>query len=132
MTTRYLLDTDWIIQYLHGQPDVVRRVDELRGEGVGLAVVSLAEVYEGVYSSRNPQESERQLIEFLRGFPVLSIDPEACKLFGRERGRLRAARQMIGDFDLLIGAVALQHNLTLMTNNRRHFQMVEGLQLESI
>ena len=132
MTTRYFLDTDWIIQYLHGHPEVVRRVDELRGEGVGLAVVSLAEVYEGVYYSRNPQESERQFIEFLRGFPVLNIDPETYKLFGRERGRLRTARRMIGDFDLLIGAAALQHNLALMTNNRRHFEMVEGLRLESL
>jgi tRNA(fMet)-specific endonuclease VapC len=132
MTTRYLLDTDWIIQYFHGHPEVIRRVDELRGEGVGLAVVSLAEVYEGVYYSRYPQETERQLIEFLRGFPVLNIDLETCKLFGRERGRLRAARQMIGDFDLLIGAIALQHQMTLLSNNRRHFETIEGLQLESV
>lgn len=132
MTARYLLDTDWIIQYLHGHPEVVRRVDELRGEGVGLAIVSLAEVYEGVYFSQNPQDSERQLIEFLRGFPVFNIDPESCKLFGRERGRLRAARRMIGDFDLLIGAIALHHNLTLLSNNRRHFELIEGLRLESV
>ncbi len=132
MTTRYLLDTDWIIEYLRGRPQVVRRVDDARSEGVALPIVSLAEVYEGVSSSRNPEEAERQLLEFLRGFPLLNIDPETCKLFGRERGRLRAAGRLIGDFDLLIGAIALQHNLTLMTNNRRHFEMVGGLQLESL
>jgi len=38
---------------------------------------------------------------------------------------------MIGDFDLLIGATALQHNLTLLTNNRRHFELIEGLSLQS-
>ena len=132
MTTRYLLDTDWIIEYLRGRQPVVRRVDELRGEGVALSMVSLAEIYESVSSSRNPQDAERQLLEFLRGFPVLNIDPATCKLFGRERSRLRAIGRLIGDFDLLIGAIALQHGLILMTNNRRHFEMVGGLQLESL
>jgi len=28
---------------------------------------------------------------------------------------------MIGNFDLLIGATAVHHNLTLLTNNRSHF-----------
>jgi len=129
---RYLIDTDWTIHYLNGQPDVVRRVDELREEGVGLSVVSLAELYEGVYYSRDPQESERQLDALLRGIGVLGIDVETCKLFGKERGRLRAAGKTAGDLDLLIGVAALRHNLTLLTNNRRHFEMIQDLQLESL
>jgi predicted nucleic acid-binding protein len=32
----------------------------------------------------------------------------------------------LADFDLLIGATALQHDLTLLTNSRRHFELVEG------
>ena len=39
---------------------------------------------------------------------------------------------MIGDCDLLIGATALRHNLTLLTNNRRHFERIEGLRMESV
>jgi predicted nucleic acid-binding protein len=34
---------------------------------------------------------------------------------------------MIDDFDLLIGATALHHHLTLLTNHRRHFELIEGL-----
>ena len=37
----------------------------------------------------------------------------------------------IADFDLLIGVTALQHDLTLLTNNRRHFELVGGLRIES-
>jgi hypothetical protein len=54
------------------------------------------------------------------------------RIFGRERGRLRAAGLTIGDFDLLIAATALQYDLTLLTNNRRHFERVEGLRIESV
>jgi predicted nucleic acid-binding protein len=38
---------------------------------------------------------------------------------------------MIGDLDLLIAATALRHELILLTNNRRHFERVRGLQIES-
>ena len=63
---------------------------------------------------------------------VIGIDEESCRLFGKERGRLRAERKMISDFDLLIGVTARQHGLTLLTNNRRHFENIQGLRIESL
>jgi len=63
---------------------------------------------------------------------VIGIDEDACKIFGRERGRLRRAGQLIGDFDLLIAATGLHYGLTVLTNNRTHFERVEGLHIESI
>lgn len=69
---------------------------------------------------------------FLEGVAVLGIDDPICRLFAHERGRLRKARKIIGDCDLLIGATALRHNLTVLTNNRRHFERILGLVLESV
>ena len=60
------------------------------------------------------------------------MDEATAKIFGRERGRLRAAGMMIGDMDLLIAATALQYDLTLLTNNRSHFDRIEGLRIESL
>ena len=37
-----------------------------------------------------------------------------------------------GDMDLFIAATSLQYNLTLLSNNRRHFELVEGLEIISI
>ena len=37
----------------------------------------------------------------------------------------------VGDFDLLIGATGLRYGLTVLTNNRRHFELIEGLTIES-
>jgi tRNA(fMet)-specific endonuclease VapC len=106
-------------------------LDALKEEGLGLSVVSLAELYEGVYYSTDPGRSERGLTDFLRAVSLIGVDVDTCRLFGRERGRLRRQKRPIADFDLLIGATALQHDLTLLTNNRRHFEFVEGLRLES-
>ena len=132
MTMRYLLDTDWVIHYLNGRDDIVRRLDALQREGLGVSVISLAELYEGIYSSTDPDGNEQDLHDFLRGVSILGIDEEICKIFGRERGRLRKAGQLIGDFDLLIAATGLHYRLTVLTNNRQHVERVEGLHIESI
>ena len=97
-----------------------------------MSVVSLAELYEGVYYSRNPEDSEGRLNDFLSGVVLMGIDEEICKIFGKERGRLRKTKKVVGDFDLLIGATALHHNLKVLTNNRRHFELIEGLTIESV
>jgi predicted nucleic acid-binding protein len=63
---------------------------------------------------------------------ILVIDEETSRLFGKERGRLRAESKRVSDFDLMIGVTARQHGLTLLTNNRKHFEDTGGLQVESL
>ena len=70
--------------------------------------------------------------EFLHGVTLVSLDEETAKLFGRQRGKLRADGLLIGDSDIWIAATALQYNLALLTNNRRHFECVEGLRIKSV
>jgi tRNA(fMet)-specific endonuclease VapC len=132
MTIQYLIDTDWVIHYLSGRSDVVNRLHTLRPNGLGLSVVALAELYEGVFYSRDPDKDGQGLSDFLRGVTVLGIDEETARIFGRERGRLRRAGAIIGDMDLMIAATALQYDLTLLTNNRRHFDRINGLRIESL
>ena len=132
MTLSYLVDTDWAVHWLHSNERIRRRMEELRGQGLALSAVSLAELWEGVHYSRDPLQSEHGLNDFLRRVSFVSIDEETCKLFGKERGRLRAAGKHLADFDLIIGVTARQHELTLLTNNRRHFENIEGLRIESV
>ena len=129
----YLIDTDWVIDHLNHIERVTRRLEELAPAGLALSIISLAELYEGVYYSRDPVESEAALQRFLNPeLTILGMDEETCKIFGKERGRLRVAGLMIGDCDLMIGATALRYNLTLLTNNRRHFERIDGLRMESL
>lgn len=129
---KYLVDTDWVIQYTHRIEHVVRKLDELLPEGIGISIVSLAELYEGVFNSINSPKEEIELMEFLGKVEVITLDLEICRIFGRERGRLRSAGNRIGDLDLLIGSTAIRHNLTLLTNNRRHFERIQGLNIISV
>ena len=129
---RYLLDTDWVIHALHGVAPITARVEQLAPHGLGLSIVSMAELYQGVFYSTNPSGNERSLQDFLSGVDVVSLDDEICRLFAMERGRLRAEGISIGDFDILIGATAIRYDLTLLTNNRRHFTRLRGLNIISV
>jgi len=126
-----LLDTDWAISYLNRVPRTVSRMDELRPEGISISIVSVAELYEGVLNSNNPVHNENLMTDFLGRYPVISLDVPICRIFGVERARLRATGTLIPDMDLLIGATALHHDLTLLSNNRRHFERLQGLRIIS-
>ena len=82
----------------------------------------MGELYEGVYRASDPSGSESTLRLILSEIDVVQIDDEVCRIFGQQRGRLRATNPHIGDTDIWIGATAMRHDLTLLTNNRRHFK----------
>ena len=126
---KYLIDTDWVVNHLRGVERVTERLEELADSGLALSIISLAELYEGIYRSTNPDKAEKSLNVFLTAVTVLGINGAVCRVFGRERTRLRKEGLLIGDFDLLIASTCLHHNLILLTDNVREFERVEGIRL---
>jgi tRNA(fMet)-specific endonuclease VapC len=128
----YLVDTDWVIDHLNQINRVMVRLSQARKDGLGISVISLAELWHGIYFSRDPRLGEAKLAQFLAGVAILGVSEETSKRFGRLRGTLQQEGRPIPDFDLMIAATALEHDLTLLWNNRRHFLNIPGLRLESI
>ena len=130
---KYLVDTDWIIDHFRGVELITRKLEDIAPQGVAISIISLAEIYEGIFTSKDPAKSQQLLDEFLApDLKVLGIKEDICRVFGMERTNLRKKKQLIGDMDLLIASTALHHNLTILTNNLKHFERVEGLKTFSI
>ncbi|MGA1869573.1 MAG: type II toxin-antitoxin system VapC family toxin [bacterium] len=94
MKILYLLDTDWVIHYLNGNEKIVEKLKSLREEGLAISIISLAELYEGVYYSKDPDSNEQSLNDFLTNVSILGIEDEICKIFEKERGRLRKEKNV--------------------------------------
>jgi predicted nucleic acid-binding protein len=109
---------------LRGNQKIVSVLQKLFDDGLFVSIISVAELCEGVYASTNPKH-KMALDDFLSGVVVLGIDLDVCKTFGKLRHELRKRGDIIGDFDLLIAATALSNNLTILTNNVRHFNRLE-------
>jgi tRNA(fMet)-specific endonuclease VapC len=125
----YLLDSDWLADFLKGRPPAVTLVDSLYTAGIAISIITYAEVYEGIYYGRDRTRYERAYREFLRGVDVLGVNRAVARRFGIVRGALRSQGQLISQTDLLIGVTALEHDLVMVTRNLRDFQRVPDLQI---
>ena len=127
---QYLLDTNVCISLLRNNKPLVTA----RFAQVGITVCAISEITEaelrvGAESSQRPDFQHSLIDQLIVSFTVLPIAP-AIRVYARERARLQAGGQPVDSFDLLIGATALANNLTMVTNNTKHFARMQGLQLE--
>ena len=130
---KYLADTDWIINHLNGIEAFSLKLEEFALEGLAISIISVAEVYQGIYGGRRPEQNEETFRKFLaQGVTMLNLDEETCKTFAREQVRLRRLGMRVEDMDILIAATALRHGLIVLTNNAQHFHRVERLEIISI
>src|SRR5579883_308170 len=125
----YLVDTDTTIDWLAGRTPAITLLQSIAYQPLGISTVTYGEVYEGIYHGRNPAAAMRVFRTFLRGVTVFPVTQAVARRFGIIRGDLRNRGLIIGDDDTFIAATALQHNLMLVTQNRRHFQRITGLQI---
>lgn len=128
---RYLLDTNICIYAINQRSDTV--VERLRREGrsnLTTSAIVAAELAFGVEKSSR-SETRQQLLLFLSGLQVLPWSESAIWHYARQRKLLREAGTPIGEMDLLIASQALGDDLTLVTNNTREFERVQGLKLEN-
>lgn len=125
--TGYLLDTDIVIDLLTGRQ---RGVDLLRKVAPGdvfLCAIVVGEVLEGFARRSHPRADALLFDSFLRQFPILAFDLDCARIFARLQAMLRSNGEPIGDADVMIAATAIQHDLTLLSGNTRHFARINEL-----
>lgn len=127
----YLLDTNICIYIINEQPDqVLQRLIEAGRDSLAISTVTVAELAFGVAKSTRP-DSRAKLENFLSKLPILDWGQDAAWIYGNVRKALEAKGQRIGERDLLLACQALALNATMVTNNTREFERVEGLKLEN-
>ena len=95
-------------------------------QGYRFAVSSIT-VYELLRGDN--QDEDRYWKTMFADMDILAFDFACAEQAARIYKDLKQKGLLIEAEDLLIGATALQHRLTLATNNRRHFERIEGLLL---
>ena len=126
---RSLLDTDMLSELLRGKNSVVLRRGAAYRQVFGHYTTSAVTVFE-IISGFRQLRHESRIADFensLNTQEVLPLDKESAILAGRIHGDLVRIGQTIGRADPLIAAVAIQHDLTLITGNLQHFQRIIDL-----
>ena len=127
----YLLDTNACIQFVNNRDSAIsRRLSVIRRADLVLCSVVKAELYHGAYKSSQREKNLALLRLFFEQFVSLPFDDRAAEIYGLVRIQLAAAGKLIGPNDLLIAAIAIANDVTLVTHNTREFSRVEGLHIE--
>ena len=125
----YLLDTDTVIYSLKGHKVVQNNLTLHIDDPMALCVISLMELYYGAYKSKQVTGNLSKIKILEKSFEVIPTGSEIAEIFGILKSDLEKSGNPLDDFDLIIAACALTHNLTLVSNNQRHFERIDGLKL---
>ncbi len=127
---KYLLDTNVCIQYLRGKNVHVRtHVSSHPTTDLVICSVVAGELYYGTSRAKNPSAERIKVDQFLTPYPRLMFDFPAADKFAEVRYDLERRGLMIGQYDVMIAAIALVNALTLVTHNTAEFSRVPGLKL---
>lgn len=126
----FLLDTDTCSAHLKRPSGLIHRFVQHSG-GLYIPTIVLAELYAWAYHRQNPtallQKIENDL---LLDVTVLDFDSDCAREFGKIRGKLLQKGIVVAKADLLIAAVALVYNFTLVTHNTADYRHIPGLRLD--
>ncbi|HAX74395.1 MAG TPA: VapC toxin family PIN domain ribonuclease [Cyanobacteria bacterium UBA11372] len=128
----YLLDSNACIRLLNksASSNMARKLAELTPDDIRLCSVVKSELYYGAYKSTRRDRNLANLNRFFSQFISVPFDDNAAAIAGQVRAQLDVAGTPIGSNDLLIAAIALSNDLTLVTHNTREFGRINGLKYE--
>jgi len=129
-----MLDTNILIYLIKNKPPAIaERINALDpGDELCMSFVTYSELLKGAERSARKPEVLKRLTELTRSVPVrYRISELVCQHYASQFTLLRAAGTPIGANDLWIACHALADDCTLVTNNLKEFQRVQGLSLEN-
>ena len=128
---KFILDTNIAIYVIKHRPIGALEIFNRHAGQMCISSITLAELYHGVEKSAKPDHNLRQLEDFVSRLEVLEYGSKAASHYGDIRSDLERKGSTIGVNDLHIAGHARSEGLTLVTNNLREFERVEGLRLDN-
>jgi tRNA(fMet)-specific endonuclease VapC len=125
----YVLDTDTVIDILKRRPAARARLEACSPDDVAICAMTAAELYYGAAGAPDPATERQKVDIFLAPLTILPFDIDAAERHAAMRRMLRATP--IGERDLVIASTIPLSDATLVTRNRREFDRVPGLLVES-
>jgi tRNA(fMet)-specific endonuclease VapC len=131
--TRFLLDSGIASDYVnrrHGVYDRAR-AEVAKGNLIGIGVPVLAELTAGIECSRTRDKNMRILRSTLPSFKMWQFDGDAAFRYGGIVAELTALGRPIGEFDMMIAAIARGLRNCTVVSCDSDYSNVPGLSVEN-
>lgn len=124
-----ILDTDTISFYLRGDEKVREKFIAHRAE-LASTTVNYAELIYGL--KRKDRKNLLSKVELMfDNITLYGFDKNAARVFGVLKAALSQKGTIVADMDLMIASIAIANKEVLISNNLKHFEKIEGLEVVS-
>jgi len=125
-----LIDTDILSMFLRGNEKVKLNFEQYTRtyKNINFSIITYYEVLSGL----RHRDANKQLDTFLRFASINTILPlttGSCENSASIYADLRKKGTSVDDIDILIAGIALENNMSIVTNNINHFDRIEGLEV---
>lgn len=127
MNGKSLLDTNIIVALFAEDAAVINKLNATAE--VFTPSIVLGELYFGAQKSGRVEANMKRVDDWKEANSILDCDGETARFYAIIKNQLRLKGKPIPENDMWIAAVALRHDLTLVTRDA-HFGNVEGLRTE--
>ncbi|PKP59946.1 MAG: PIN domain nuclease [Candidatus Altiarchaeales archaeon HGW-Altiarchaeales-1] len=125
-----ILDTDILVAILRGKKDTQDLLDYLSSEDITTTSITAFELYYGAFKSERASENIKEVDSLLSSYSIINFDKKSSKAAGEIYSKLEISGLNIGLRDVLIGAICIVNNATIITRNVKHYSRIEGLNIE--
>ena len=130
-----VIDTNIISALMHLEDGIVDRVSTMDPSSLVLCAPVAAEIHFGlgklVQGSKRHRFLERQFRMLRSAMRWADWGERAAQTFGSIKVDLRRKGLPIEDFDIAIGAIALELDASVVTRNVEHFERIDGLAVDN-
>ncbi len=130
----FLFDTDTITNIVKPRPsqNLLAKLANVSKNQQYVSTITISEIVYGAEKSQRPEYHLNNLQSILLpAVNVVGFDTKAAYVCGRIRAELEKRGTPLDLADLEIASIAIANNLTLITNNVRHFKRVPLLKYEN-
>ena len=124
MEAGVVLDTDVLVSDLRGKTSILR---ELEGKDLATTVVNAFELFHGAYKSKESSANLSATRGLLGSLRLVGLSVKAAERAGEVLAQAQKSGQAIEIRDLLIGCIAREEGLSILTHNVKHFRKIPGL-----
>lgn len=127
----YLIDTDWVIDYLIGRHEARQLLAKLWPDDLAISIITYLEILDGIRGGRDPRQHALTFRRFLKDVHVYGLSRPIAERTADTRIALRRQRRPINHraLDLIVAATAVEHRLVMVTRNLTDYGDVPGIQI---
>ncbi len=127
-----LLDSDTLSYYFKRHPQVVAQFNRYMAthEHVFISRVSIVEILGGL-KAKDANRQIENFRSFIAQHKILDTTESSAEISANIFAELWKGGRHSGNYDILIAGTAIENELTLITNNTKDYEHINGLSLDN-